>query len=126
MIDTDKNEVQAVELEISYDPKALTNISLTPGDFFPNPVVLIKNIEPKNGRITYALGITPAQKSVKGKGSVAIITFSRLSGTLQSQTSLTLMPKSLVTQSGVNSSVLKSQTGATVLLTPRQKQSIQQ
>lgn len=114
-IDTGGNEITAVQLEMSYDPTKIANVDITPGSFLPSPVVLLREIDEQEGRITYALAITPAQIPVKGQGAVATITFTQLPGT-SGQTQLQLLPKSLVTANGTTKSVLKSAVGTTVQL----------
>jgi hypothetical protein len=110
------NNVTAVQIEIAYDPNVLTNVDIVPGDFFPNPSQLIKNIDTNTGRITYALAITPAQTPVRGKGTVARLTFSKKTTPLR-ETTLTLLPKSLITEQGTETSVLKEAKGAKIFLT---------
>jgi len=114
-IDTSDNAVTAVQLEIAYDPSAVTNIKVTSGSLFASPTVLINKNDAKKGRYTYAFGITPNGKTVSGTGSVAAITFTA-KGALGTQSQLTLLPTSLVTARGVASSVLKSATGTTVVI----------
>lgn len=118
MIDTNQNVATGVQIEIAYDPKAITNVVVTPGTFFQNPLIIPSwnKVDQQNGRISHAQVLTPAQSGVKGKGLVATITFSKVTGTASSQTELQFLPKTAVTQSGVNPSVLKTSTGATVNL----------
>ena len=113
-IDTKTNKVTAVQLEISYDPKQLTNVDIAPGTFFDNPLVLLKNIDEKKGLITFALAISPAQSAKQGTGNVATITFTSnlAKGT---QTEIKVLPETLVTAEGVSSSVLKSSSGTTII-----------
>lgn len=115
VINTGSNEVTAVQLEMSYDPSLITNIDIVPGTFLPSPVVLLREVDEQEGRITYAVAITPAQNPVKGQGTVATISFTQIPGS-SGQTTLELMPKSLVTANGTTRSVLKTATGATVNL----------
>lgn len=118
MIDTGENQVTAVQLELSYDPAVLRNVVVTPGDFLPTPITLINNNDRDNGRISFALGIPPSQDPVTGAGTVATIRFTRVSRvpTGITDTELELLPKTLVTAQGISTSVLKSATGATVIL----------
>ncbi len=107
------NPVTAVQLELSYDPKAVRNIVITPGPLFTGGAVIINKNDPEKGTFTYAVGITPSQTPVTGLGVVATITFTAGSaGTSQ----LTLLPTSLVTARGVASSVLKSSTGTEIVI----------
>lgn len=104
---TGSNRVNAVQLELAYDPKALTNMDATPGAFFENPVVLLKNIDAQEGRISYALAISPTQRGKQGTGTVAVLKFS--SNLLPGQkTSIKFLPKTQVTAEGIRASVLKS------------------
>lgn len=105
------NSVSAVQIELSYDPKDLGSVDITAGTFFKNPVELFKKIDNENGRISYALGVGLDEKGVSGVGIVARVSFSKLrtSGT----TSISFLPKSLVSSQGISQSVLKSATGTT-------------
>src|SRR5579864_178263 len=55
-INSNSNIVNAVQLELQFDPKVISNITIAQGPFFPKPVQLFKNIDYKLGRISYALG----------------------------------------------------------------------
>lgn len=111
LINTHGNIANAVQLEISYNPNDLGNFDIKSGSFLKNPVELLKKIDADNGRASYALGTGLDQKGTTGQGVVATITFSKLrtSGT----TSISFLPKSLVSAEGVAKSVLKSATGVT-------------
>lgn len=113
MIDTSDNKVTAVQLELVYDPLAVTNVKLTPGPLFTLPVVLINKNDVKTGRITYAFGIQPSQKTVNGTGSVATITFTAI-GLANTKTYFTVLPTTLVTAQGMTESVLKNSSGTTI------------
>lgn len=103
-ITTGKNKVTAVQLEMQYDPQALTNVSVAPGVFFKNPVVLLNQIDRKAGRITYAFGIGFTEQGAVGQGTVATLTFETKT---PQQTSILFLPKTLVTAEGLSQSVLK-------------------
>lgn len=119
-IDTSDNPVTAVQLEISFDPKSISNLQVETGPLFQNSVVLIGNNSATNktanqtGKFTFAFGRTPGQAPITGTGVVATISFSALPGAKSSQ--LTLLPNTLVTARGVASSVLKSSTGTQVIV----------
>lgn len=117
-IATGTNKVTAIQLELQYDPKVLTSVSVTPGVFFKNPVVLLNHINVKTGRISYAFGINPGEQGVIGKGIAAILTFgtkaesdSAKAGALQ-QTQILFLPKTLVTAQDITQSVLKQTSNA--------------
>lgn len=107
------NAVTAVQLELQYDPTLMSNVVVTPGTLFTNPVVLINTNNTQTGRVTYAFGIQPNQQTVSGQGTVATVTFTG-KGKAGQQAQLSLLPNSLVTARGIASSVLKSATGAVV------------
>lgn len=118
-ISTKTNKVTAVQLEISYDPKMLANVNIAPGTFFENPIVLLKKVDEKKGRIYFALGISPTQTAKQGTGNVATITFiSNL--TKGEQTQINVLPETLVTAEGIASSVLKSSQGTTVMFSQKE------
>ncbi|MDE2025334.1 MAG: hypothetical protein KGJ07_02485, partial [Patescibacteria group bacterium] len=85
-----------------------------PGTFFTNPLQLVKDIDTTNGRISYALGIQPKDKGVKGTGFVAEVKFQFQPTATVSSTMISFLPKTLVAAQGVNPSVLKSATNATI------------
>lgn len=112
-IETGKNKVTAVQLELQFDPKVLTNIAVVPGSFFTKPEVLLEQIDEKTGRITYAFGIGLTGQGVAGQGTVATLNFGTKAalnaakvGTPQ-QTTILFLPKTLVTAEDTDQSVLK-------------------
>jgi len=115
-ISTADNKVTAVQLELSYDPKAITNVDILPGTFIKDPVILLKNIDTKNGRISYAIAIKLGAQAVNGSGSIATIQFSPLPGSKLSSTAINFLPKSKVTALGQDKSVLKSALGTVINL----------
>jgi len=118
LISTGNNKTTAVQLELTYDPKVLTNVDIKSGVFFTAPVVLLKKIDTVNGRISYALGINPSQKPTSGSGIVATISFSTVSGTTAMQTPINFSPKTAATAVGYAQSVLKQSTGVLFSLSP--------
>jgi len=111
LISSGNNKTTAVQLEISYNPKVLTNVDIKTGPFFTTPVVLLKKIDAVNGRISYALGINPTQKPTNGNGVVATITFSTVVGTTATQTPINFDLKTAATAVGYAQSVIKQTTG---------------
>lgn len=99
--------VTAVQLELSFDPKLLTNMSIKEGPFFTNPVTLLKNINSATGKISYALGISPQARGVQGEGIIAILEFQAKSQGPKA-TTISFLPKTLVTAEGIEMSVIKS------------------
>lgn len=107
IISAQKNLVTGVQLELSYDPQIITNVSIQQGSFFSKPVVLLNSIDNDNGRISYALGISPQDSGKKGEDIVAVLTF-KAKTPIPSATTISFLPKTLVTAEGVAQSVLKS------------------
>jgi hypothetical protein len=114
VLDTVGQKASGVQIELSYDPKIISNVTITAGTFITNPAELIKNVDQVNGRISYALGIAPQSPQVEGKGTVATITFTA-NTQLAKTTQIEFLPKTLVTEQGATSSILKSSTGSTIL-----------
>jgi hypothetical protein len=119
VVNSNINTVNAVQVDLGFDPKVLSNITITQGTFFPKPVVLIKDVNYKTGRISYAIGIQPTDYGVKGQGTVATISFQYLKSAGAS-TKLEFMPKTLVAAEGVTQSVLKEATSITIPLSSPQ------
>ncbi len=115
MANTSDNQITAVQLELMYDPTVLSNVKVTVGPAFANPVVLIDKDNPTTGKYTYAYGIQPGQKPVNGQLNVAKITFTAR-GVLGKQSQIIMQPTTLVTARGVPGTVLKTGTGATVVI----------
>ena len=113
-MDTSDNNVTAVQLELGYDPHIISNVKVTSGSMFTNPVVLIDKNNPVTGRYTYAFGISPNGQVVKGAGVVATVTFTAQYSAAGKAMQLGLLPSSLVTARGVAQSVLKSASGTVV------------
>lgn len=69
-IDTNGDSVSAVEAVLSYDPKFIQVIAVTPGSFFEKANVLEQTINQKKGITTYTLG---GLRAKQGKGALAKI-----------------------------------------------------
>lgn len=109
-ITTNEDKVTAVQLEMSFDPKVLTNVDIKPGNFIQNPVVLLKKVDQENGRISLTLGIPLGQKGITGEGTVATVSFNELTAA-KGSTVIDFLPKTAVTAQGIAQSVLKISTG---------------
>jgi len=110
MLSTERTKITVVQIELSYNPKVLSNIDIVPGTFFSNPTILLKKIDKVNGRISYLLGIGLGQKPVTAQqGQVAVLKFTPL---LRSSTAtIDFASQSQVNAAGVVSSVLTSTKG---------------
>jgi len=105
-ISSGKNKVTAVQLELQYDPLVLTDVAVIPGSFFPKSDVLLNQIDTKTGRISYAFSVGLTAEGIIGKGTVANLTFS-VKAQVPTKTVIIFLPKTLVTATGINESVLK-------------------
>jgi hypothetical protein len=115
-IDTQSNMITGVQIEIEYDPTVLTNVQITGGDFFTNPITLISNVDPVNGRASYAAVLSPSSSPKQGVGTVARLTFSPVDINKAQLATLTFTPRTLVTATGISVSVLKSATEGSVII----------
>jgi hypothetical protein len=112
-----------VQVEIGYDPSAITVDSISPGTFFTKPVVALQNIDPVAGRISYALRCPNQQNSDQAvdcvnssSSSVAMVTISINPYTIQNATSLSFFPKTAIrTASGRD--LLKKTNGEQLTIT---------
>lgn len=114
-IDTRDNKVTATQLELSYDPTVITNVSLQAGTFFTTPTILLNNVDKNNGRISYALAVQLANGPQRGTGVVARVLYDTVPGSTGSAT-ISFLPKTQVTAEGIIQSVLKSATGISIQL----------
>ncbi len=110
-IETKKNKVTAVQLELQYDPLVLADVSVVPGAFFKNPNVLLNQIDAKTGRISYAFGVGLTDAGIAGKGTAAIISFEVKPG-IEQKTGILFLPKTKVTAENISQSVLKATNNA--------------
>lgn len=122
ILDTRGNKVAGAQVELSYDPTILTNVTLNPlvpdQLFGSNPTVLISSVDKTQGRITYAITISGNDSEKIGKASILSISFTinRFSGTPATQISF-LAKSAVTTLDPRNGSVLKSTTPLKIMLT---------
>ncbi len=108
---TGRNRANAVQIELSYDPKVLLSVDIKPGDFFTTPAVLLKNVDVEQGRISFALAVGPGQNGKQGTGTIAILSFRSAT---ESATTIRFLPKTQVAAEGIQTSVLKSSIDSTI------------
>lgn len=114
-IDPSDNPVTAVQLEMLYDPTMLTNVKVTPGPLFQGGNILIDKNDAQTGKYTYAVGIQPSQNTINAKGVVATVSFVAR-GLIGKQSQIQLLPTSLVTARGIETSVMRFASGTTVMI----------
>lgn len=104
-----------IQFEISYDPTILTNMTVSSGDFFINPNVLLQNINANTGRISYAIERLPDQTNDKREGAVAILNFIPNPNLVKNQTNISFLPKTIV-RGKSEENILKQTQNATILI----------
>lgn len=112
MVDTQGSDISGVQIEVQYDPKVLSNVQIIPavdssGFFGTSGIILLNEVIPTTGRISYAVAISAGDTTKKGVGKVATISFQKAPGSTLSESSINLLDKTLVTQLGENDSVLQ-------------------
>lgn len=116
-INSNGQKITAVQLEMTYDQKVVTIVSVaqpTVNPFITNIFPLMNKIDTKNGRISYTVGVSPSAQSPTGVGRVATITL-RANLAAGEQSVIQFLPKTLVTAEGTANSVLKSTVGTTLI-----------
>ena len=119
LIDTSDNQVTGAQFDVVYDPEVLTFRTIEQGTFFTNSLILIEPTGTPDGRVTYAIGLTPAgiQNPKSGTGTVATITFTRRPTAPRTGTTPLGLENVMVSAKGLAPSVLKEATGTVVSLT---------
>ena len=113
-IHTGSNLVNAVQLELAYDPQALTNVTVSQGDFFRQPTTLLNSIDTVDGRISYATTEQLDLPAKMGTGTVAIISFDIAKDFTGKMTTISFLPKSAVAADKIMESVLRSTSNYTL------------
>lgn len=108
----DNKGITGVQLELSFDKSKLQIVDIKPGSFFLTPTELIKRIDNVNGTISYAIIAGIGKKGAQGDGEVAKITFREV-GKPGDTAQINFEPKSLVTSSETDQSVMDKATGTT-------------
>lgn len=120
LIDTNNRPVSGVQVELSYNPKVISNVTIipaTPPFFGLDQFVAINSVDATQGRVSYAVGI-PLQGTEKiGKGVIATLSFSVNKFAGVSNASVTFLPKSTVTSLQTSGSILSQTTPLSVILT---------
>lgn len=105
-IDSGKNNIIGVQLELYYDPSLITNVTVAPLEFFPQAVEVLKKIDDKNGRISYAITVSPGEAAVSGKGQLVKINYTPI-GNEGISSVINFLPKTEVSGDTTAGSLLK-------------------
>jgi hypothetical protein len=115
MIDTHENKVAQVQLELRYNPQELTILSLRPGDYFPQSILLLNEIDEKRGRVNFALTIPENLPEKTGRGELVTLIISRpIDASESSKSSIEFLPKTSVRDRDQSVSLLRSSKGIAV------------
>ena len=117
-MNTGENVVNSVQLELAYDPQALTNVTVAPGNFFQQPNTLVSNINTTDGRISYATAEQIDLPGRQGTGVVALISFNIAKDFTNQSTQITFLPKTAIAADRILESVLRKATGYTLTIAP--------
>lgn len=123
LADTSSDEISGVQVELTYDPKAITNVKIAApldASLF-GPVgkykVLFSEVDPSLGRVSYAVAINPNQQGIRGAGKIATVTFQKaINVIIPAQSFIQFVNKTMVTKSGITESVLKQTTPLEITL----------
>jgi len=104
-VDSNIYNLTGTDLILKYDPKQIANLKVSNGELFSNPSVLYNLVDAKTGIASYSAVVGLANSAVKGKGSVAVITFT-LIGSPSSSIDISFENGTHLAAQGQNSSVL--------------------
>lgn len=130
IVSTDNLPITSVQAELSYDPKILSNVVVTPVSTATTPLsdgglrplfpgtssVPINVVDPAQGRISFARTIGINDQEVSGTGIIATISFVVNKSAVQNTTSIAFLDKSLVATLKSTKSILKGTTPLTITL----------
>lgn len=108
---TNGQTISGIQLELSYDPAVLTDVTIEPADnnlFGLNPAVLINSVDPDLGRISFAITLAGLDdEEVTGNANIAEITFSVIPNQIQT-TQISVLPKTTVRSLRSTNSLLQN------------------
>ena len=110
-INTEKDNVAALKLHLSFDPKVMKVDSIAPSAFFEKASILHKEIDNKTGKVIFVFGSIEPKA---GSGEAAVI---RLSTLTEGVSELEITSESEVAATGKTYNVVKSTGGATLKVT---------
>ncbi|OIP57640.1 MAG: hypothetical protein COX79_04030 [Candidatus Levybacteria bacterium CG_4_10_14_0_2_um_filter_36_16] len=120
LADTSNDEISGIQVELTYDPKVITNVKIAApldASFFGLGKVLLSEVDPTLGRVSYFFFTNSNQKGIKGAGKIATVTFQKATtALLPAQTFISFVNKTMVTKFGVSESVLKQTTPLEITL----------
>lgn len=112
IIDTKNKDIDAVQLEIGFDPRVLSNVQFSPQDMLRDTLLLKETDDLQQGRIFYAAAVHPNKLMIRGKGILGTLTFSVIPG-VEGITTVSFLPRTKLTSQGIEQSILHSATEIT-------------
>lgn len=85
--------LKLIQLEIGYDPTAITYANIIPGNYFSDSEVILEKIDIKNGRLSYALKGNLVNPNAR---TVATLSFTPVTYGLVKNTKISFLPKTYV------------------------------
>ena len=117
-VNTNGQAISGIQLELSYDPIILLNVTVTAAEsnlFGTNPAVLINSVDQELGRISYARALGGLDsEEVSGNGNIASITF-RANSALTQNTQISILPKTTVRSLRSTNSLLQNALPLTII-----------
>lgn len=108
---TGYNAINAAQLDLSYDPRVLTNVDIKAGPLMDKPVELLKKIDTQKGTINYDLAASPSKDNLGYVvGNLAVLTFT-VNPSAKGTTAINFLPTTIVTSAGFSQSVLQGAYG---------------
>lgn len=120
VLDSGGAQVSGAQIDLFFDPAAISTVRISPPDqsFFgeaANYSVLFNQVNQANGKISYAVSISPNGTPRTGSGKVVTISFTPNRNTDLLSTKLTFAPTTLVTTLGARQTILKEAIGLNIV-----------
>jgi len=119
VLDTNGQEISGAQIELSYDPAILRNVSIFPAEnniLGTNPSVILNKVDQELGRISLEILIAGLDsEEISGNGNIATLNFSLNSITAQS-TEISFINKTTIRSIKSTNSLLQSASPLTILL----------
>lgn len=123
MVNTGGTPITGLQIELSYDPKLLENVAVTPplsidttSLFKSQYNTLFNEVDENLGRISYAIAIPQSSAPINGVGKIGTISFMRASGANTTSSQISFLDKTTVTIEDPTANILKSTTPLTIIV----------
>lgn len=116
VLDPTIHHVTGVQIELKYNPEVVQSVKVTPVYSYnlQDYAVLFSDIDEKNGRISFAMGVMPGKQEITEKTAVLSLEYTLIKEVSAPFEIFTILEKSLVTDKDRNDSVLKSTTNLSI------------